>query len=159
MKKFSRILVPTDFSDESNRALEYALTFGSVMDLDVLVLHVVDSRALTMLQYSYGTVDDDYLSTKSHEDMGAEVKKVMGEEIEKGVSFEHQVRVTTHVRFGVPYDQICKTAGEKGADFIVMGAKGHTGLDDVLVGSVAAKVARKAPCPVFLVRPRAAIER
>ena len=154
MKKFSRILVPVDFSDESNRALEYAFTLGSGLELDILVLHVVDSRALNVLSYSYGDVDNDYLSSHSHEDMAVEVKQVMAKEVEKGITYDHDLNVTTHVRFGAPYDQITKMAKEKSIDFIIMGATGHTALEEAFLGSVAEKVSRRAPCPVFIIRKR-----
>lgn len=154
MKKFSKILVPVDFSDESNRALEYAFTLGSGLELDILVLHVVDSRAISALSYSYGAVDNDYLSSHSHEDMAVEVKQVMAKEVEKGITYDHDLNVTTHVRFGVPYDQIIKMAKEKSIDFIIMGATGRTALEEVFMGSVADKVSRRAPCPVFVIRKR-----
>ena len=58
------------------------------------------------------------------------------------------------VREGIPYDQIIKVSHEKATDFIVMGTRGHTGLEEMFLGGVASKVSRRADCPVFLVRTR-----
>jgi len=154
MKVFNRILAPIDFSESSRRVLEYALTLGSALDAEVLVLHVVDHRTMRSMPYSYGQVDEGYLSEKSQEEMAEEIRAVMAREIREGVTFEHRVRVTTQVGYGVPYDQIVKAAQEKKIDFIVMGAKGGTALEKIFLGGVAEKVSRHAPCPVFLVRPR-----
>ena len=152
MKKFSKVLVPTDFSDESNRALEYALFFGAAMDIKVLVLHVADSRALNAIQMSYGDLADSFIDDHSFEDMAQEIKNAMKQSIKDGINFEHNVEVTMHVREGIPYDQIIKFAAEKEVDFICIGAMGHTALEDMMMGSVSSKVARRAACPVFLVR-------
>ncbi len=155
MKKFKKILVPTDFSEASNRALEYAFTLASALEAAVLLLHVIDGRTLQPLPYAYDEVNTDQYAKHSHEDMAAEVKKVLDEEMQKGVTYDHKLEVTTVVRFGVPYDQIIKTAREEGVDFIVMGAEGRTALEEMFIGGVAEKVARRASCPVFLIRRRA----
>ena len=154
MKKFSKILVPIDASDRSQAIFEYALTFGTALDLDILVLHVVDSRITQPMPYSYDQVGDDYYTKLSQDDMAAEVKKAVQKELDQGAVIDHQLNVRIIVRFGVPYDQIIKTAKEKQVDFIVMGAKGQTALEEIFMGGVATKVTRRAECPVFLVRRR-----
>jgi len=154
MKKFSKILVPIDTSERSQIIFEYALTFGDALNLDILVLHVVDSRTMQPMPYSYDQVGDDYYSKLSHEEITAEVKKAVQKELDQGTTFDHKLNVRILVRFGVPYDQIVKTAKEKQVDFIVMGAKGQTALEEIFMGGVATKVSRRAECPVFLVSRR-----
>ena len=61
-------------------------------------------------------------------------------------------RVETSVRSGVPIDELLKAAGEEGADLIVLGARGTSGLDRLLVGSVAEGMLKRASAPVLLVR-------
>jgi nucleotide-binding universal stress UspA family protein len=156
MKKFQKILVPTDLSEASNRALEYAFTMASALDIEMLILHVVDSRTLQSMPYAYDQLSEDFFDKLSHDDMAAEVKKVLQAEKEKGVTYDHKLRVTTLVRYGVPYDQIIKTAEAEKVDFIVMGAKGASAVAEIFLGGVAEKVSRRAPCPVFLVRERQA---
>ena len=154
MKKFERILVPIDVSEHSRKILRYAFTFAVAMDLDLVVLHVVDSRTLQPMPYSHGQVDADHHSKISESEMVEEIKAVVQEQIDAGITFDHQLNVKTSVKFGVPYDQIIKTATREAVDFIVMGATGHTALEDFFMGGVAEKVSRRAKCPVFLVRPR-----
>lgn len=154
MKKFSKMLVPTDFSEASGRALEYAFTFASSLDMEMLVLHVIDGRTDAALVYSYDQFKPGSMEKKSHEDMAVEIKRVMEDEVQKGVSYDRKLNVTTKVTHGVPYDQILQVAKKEKADFIVMGAKGATALEEIFMGGVAEKVSRRAPCPVFLVRRR-----
>lgn len=155
MKKIEKILVPTDFSEASNRALEYAFTLGSALDAQLLVLHVVDGRTLSAMPYSYGEVLEKSMAEHSHEDMAAEIRQVMDSEIKNGTHYDHKLKVTTLVRFGVPYDQVVTVAKEEKIDMIVMGARGMTALEDALMGGVATRVSRRAPCPVFITRRRA----
>lgn len=154
MKAFRSILVPIDHSDHTPRILEYAFLFGKKLDLEIIVLHVVDSRVLQPMPYSYNQLDPDFHIRQTKEDMTAEIKKAVQKEIDEGVTFEHSLNVKIAVREGVPYDQIIKVSNEKRVDFIVMGTRGHTGLEEMLLGGVASKVSRRADCPVFLVRGR-----
>lgn len=154
MKKIDCILVPTDFSEASNRALEYAFTLGSALEAKLLVLHVVDGRTLSAMSYSYGEVAEKYLADHSHEDTAAEVREVLDKEIKAGTHYDHRLDITTLVRYGVPYDQIVQVAIQEKADLIVMGSRGQTALADALLGSVATKVSRRATCPVFITRRR-----
>ena len=67
---------------------------------------------------------------------------------------EIQNRVETTILFGVPFVEIIKMAREKDIDLIVIGTHGRTGLAHMLIGSVAEKVVRKAPCPVLSVKSK-----
>jgi nucleotide-binding universal stress UspA family protein len=57
------------------------------------------------------------------------------------------------IEMGIPFVEIVRHARKKNIDLIVIGTHGRTGLDHMLLGSVAEKVVRKAPCPVLTVRP------
>lgn len=154
MKKFNKMLVPTDFSETSNRALEYAFTFASALDIELLVLHVVDGLTWRSMAYAFDPPNEDYYRNMSQEDMAAEVHKVLEEEKKKGITYDRTLRVTTLVREGVAADQIIKTAQKEKIDFIIMGARGSSAVADLVLGGVAEKVSRNAPCPVFLIRHR-----
>lgn len=62
------------------------------------------------------------------------------------------VLVDSHVRRGVPFQAICEEAETQKADVIVIGSHGRTGLSHVFIGSVAERVIRHAPCPVFVTK-------
>jgi nucleotide-binding universal stress UspA family protein len=62
------------------------------------------------------------------------------------------VVIHAEVAEGLPFDEIVRLARDRNVDLIVMGTHGHTGLAHVLMGSVAEKVVRRAPCPVLTVR-------
>ncbi len=158
MKAFKRILVPIDHSDHTPRILEYAFLFGKKLDLEIFVLHVVDSRVLQPMPYSYRQLDPEYHIRHTKEDMAIEIKNEVQKEIDEGIRFEHTLNVNIVVREGIPYDQIIKVSHEKSVDFIVMGTRGHTGLEEMFLGGVASKVSRRADCPVFLVRTRNTIK-
>jgi nucleotide-binding universal stress UspA family protein len=63
-----------------------------------------------------------------------------------------RARVTPRHELGVPWQTIVRVAEEGGHDLIVMGTHGHTGVEHILLGSVAERVLRHAPCPVMTVR-------
>ncbi len=160
MKTFKKILVPTDFSEASKRALEYAFTFASALDLEILMLHVIDARADTALVYSYREREEDQdMEQVSHQSMGEEAKRVLEEEAQRGITYDQKLKVTTMVRHGVPYDQIIRVAAREEVDFIVMGARGRTAMEGIFIGGVAEKVSRRAPCPVFLTRQARHVKR
>jgi len=64
------------------------------------------------------------------------------------------VPLESRVVEGTPFSEICKVARAEGANLIVMGTRGLTGLKHVLIGSTAEKVVRKAPCPVLVLKPK-----
>ena len=155
MKKFAKILVPTDFSEAADRALEYAFTFASAMGLEINILHVIDSRVGQAMVYSHRLRDDDKaMEQASHEEIQDEVKKVLELEMKKGMTYDSKLKVTTKVRHGIPYEQIVKVAEKDKVDFIVMGARGYSAVEGLFIGGVAEKVSRRASCPVFLSRRR-----
>jgi nucleotide-binding universal stress UspA family protein len=90
--------------------------------------------------------------------MRVELDQSTREQLEKKllaeVPEEIQNRVETTILFGVPFVEIIKAARDKDIDLIVIGTHGRTGLAHMLIGSVAEKVVRKAPCPVLSVKSK-----
>ena len=72
-----------------------------------------------------------------------------------GKVYQEGVKVYPIFKEGVPFREIPEAAKEVGADLIVLGTHGRTGLERMMMGSVAERVVRGAPCPIFLVRPKA----
>lgn len=141
-----RILVPTDFSKHSGNALTYAAAFAEKFGAELYLLHVVQDLALFIPE----AVTAAPPIAPSLEQLTAAVR----EALDRTVKDYPLQGLTVHreVREGNPFYEIVRFAQENNIDLIIMGTHGHTGLVHVLLGSVAEKVVRKAPCPVLTVR-------
>jgi universal stress protein A len=144
----SRVLVPIDFSPSSRAALEYAAFVAGSVGASLEVVHVweppgyVGPDALALLPVGSGV--------PGREQTQAEVQR----EVE-GVRARAAVRpraTSVRVEAGEPSDVILHLAGDGGADLIVMGTHGRTGLGRLLIGSVAEAVLRRSTCPVLTIR-------
>jgi nucleotide-binding universal stress UspA family protein len=143
--RIRHILVPTDFSDGSMRAFETALVMafdsGAVMTL-LHVQHVPTSVFPDVIL----PVSPELMRDAEHS-AELQLDEWCGRAHGAGVPCDKQITVgATHVA-------ICETAEAIDADLIVIGTHGRGGLTHALLGSVAEKVVRKAPCPVLTVRP------
>lgn len=164
-QRLGRILVPFDFSDDAERALEtagaLAGTVGTGGGAEIDLLHVI---APPMDPDIYVPLHDPHRSF-SYVELAAEVEKTLaerfatdghdghdGEGVEGG---EGGVAVSVHVRDGHPAATIADFAAERGSDLIVLGSHGLTGLRRFLLGSVSQNVVRAAECPVLVMRPPA----
>jgi nucleotide-binding universal stress UspA family protein len=140
-----RILVPTDFSQPSTEALELAIEFARRFGAELRLFH---SREMPAYVFP---------------DAVMPASPVMFQELERTARvelarLEDQVRaqgvvVSSEAAMGMHDQEICRHAKDWGADLIIMGTHGRTGLRHVLLGSVAERVVRRAPCPVLTVRP------
>lgn len=150
---FKSILVPVDFSSNSTRALDYAHTLAKRFEASLHVIHVCEVPSLTT-----GS-KDAYAVAYSNwsQQLGDEAER----ELVKLVPKLAGVPVTTEVLFGSPARAIVSAASIREMDLIVMGTHGHGPLMHALMGNVAERVVRTAPCPVLTVRePREpAVER
>src|SRR6266545_4602736 len=139
------ILVPIDFSTYAEQALDYAIGLARTLNARLTVLHVIQPVPMAGV------------------DMGVALPETYLQELEAAVqgSMEDALaRVTAAgltgervVLYGVPFQEIVETAKARQVDLIVMGTHGRTGLMYVLLGSVAEKVVRLAPCSALVVRP------
>jgi nucleotide-binding universal stress UspA family protein len=138
---YERILVPTDGSDCATEAFEHALDLAEVHDATLEALYVVDTSMAHMAP-ELG-VDNILTALESQGESVLETARERAEE--RGVDVE-----TTLVQ-GIPRTAILE-AIEDGADVVVMGTHGRSGLDRFLVGSVAERVVRSSPVPVLTIR-------
>lgn len=135
--KLKNILVPVDFSECSQKALQYAISCAKQFGAELALLHVVQPYPAVP---EMAPVDIESI---------AEAKKKLAEAkgvIDKGVSAK------TLVRVGNPPVEIVDAARACGSDLIIISTHGHTGLARVFLGSTTEKVVRQAPCPVLVVR-------
>ncbi|GAB4438265.1 MAG: universal stress protein [bacterium] len=142
-----KILCPTDFSDYSYEALEYAKDLAKTYNAKLYVLHVIFEPA----EYTGFYVPHiSFDKIKSEIEVGA--KKYMDEMREtklKGVE-----SVETIIIFGLPDEEIVKFATDKDIDLIVIGSAGKRGIEKFVFGSTAEKVVKKSPCPVLCIKMR-----
>lgn len=148
MLHLTQILVPTDFSEHSSRALGYAAALARRLGAKLVLLHVVASEALENLAKAHfppHPVDLVY------EDLGLKVREQFVKDVAPGV--RKTLETETLVLPGVPFLEILRVAGVRRVDLIVMATHGRSGLSHALMGSVTEKVIRRAPCPVLSIRP------
>ena len=142
--KFQTILCPTDFSEVSQKAMEYAVHFASFHQAKILLLNVVDHlQGFDHYQILAITPQEiaEKMEKQARKDLNALAKKI-----------KNAVEIEKIVRQGKAFVEIIKTAKERNADLIIMGSHGRSGLPHILIGSVAEKVVRNAPCPVLVYR-------
>jgi nucleotide-binding universal stress UspA family protein len=133
------VVVPVDFSDESFRAVDLALTLVD-NPAHLHVIHVLPYLAPTEPGVIWSTVDD--AERMSHAQQALEEQ--LGEAQQQGLDL--------CVEFGDPGQQIAEFAQRHGADLIVLPSHGRTGITRLLIGSVAERVVRLAHCPVLVLR-------
>lgn len=142
-KRFQTIVVPTDFSDCAQMALHYAMDLVEP-EGRIVLCHVVDDLPLT-----YGYVGVAFTAGDIRTRISEEAQK----ELEAIVPTNpDRVKIETHLLHGAPQREIVKLVSSVQADLVVMGTHGRSGLEHALMGSVAERVIRKAPCPVLVVR-------
>jgi nucleotide-binding universal stress UspA family protein len=142
---FTRILVATDFSPASEGAWLVARRLAGRLRAEIVVLHVLVEAPL----FSEGPFTMKH-ARSVFEAARTWVEKTLGEWAGTATAVGVPARWT--VRTGVPYKEIVAAAESERPDLIVMGTQGRGGLDRALLGSVAEKVIRLAPCPVLTVR-------
>ena len=145
MVTIRKILCPTDFSEPSEAAWTFALSLGEQYGAEVVLLHVVADPVRSPVAYELGYTPERVLKAVTDE-----AERLLADTAAKAA--DRKVKVLPRLRRGVEFREINAAATEEGADLIVMGTHGHTGLAHLLIGSVAEKVVRTAPCPVLTVR-------
>ena len=136
------ILFPTDFSTASDAALPHAEALAKQKSASLLILHVEEPPL------AYGAGELYYgLPEPSSERILKMLEQVTPSD--PTVSFKHRLTI------GDPAGEIVRIAGEEGADMIVLGTHGRSGMARMLMGSVAETVVRRAPCAVLVYRAAA----
>jgi nucleotide-binding universal stress UspA family protein len=135
----TRILCPTDFSESADYALDYALCIAKRHHAHLEILHVAENSG-----YSRDAVNDQ---GQTYDDTLRDRLQALAD------SKPHPgIDVTVNVVDGVDHMEIVKRATDWPASLIVLGTHGRTGIRHLLIGSVAERVVRTAPCPVCTVR-------
>jgi nucleotide-binding universal stress UspA family protein len=145
------ILVPHDFSSSANHAAALARDEAKLHGASIVLLHVIDLPG--QLKPETVIVPDatgapinikDYAVRQAEEHL-ADISARLGKD---------GVAATTFIRLGKPEEEIIEFAKQNSVDLIVMGTHGRTGLEHMLVGSVAERVVRGSTVPVLTIRGR-----
>jgi nucleotide-binding universal stress UspA family protein len=144
MTAVPKMLVPIDFSPGSDSSVGYAIALAQTLRSEVTLLHVYE-RADGMSSIVPGAdrvVDDEHDRALAHQWLDElRTRTIRGRDVE--------VRVA--VVSGSPAREIISFARKSSFDMVVMGTHGRTGLQHVLMGSVAEAVVRRASCPVLTI--------
>ncbi|MCP4782819.1 MAG: universal stress protein [Fuerstiella sp.] len=143
MINIKRILVPTDFSEPGKTALTYAVAFADQFGAAVNLMHVIEPIPPSALL--------SHLPKEEFERNMRDAAETQMEELHAEWE-DYAFPVNRIIVEGHPFVEIIRNAKESNADLIVMGTHGRGAIAHILLGSVAEKVVRKAPCPVLTVR-------
>ncbi len=145
MKFIYKILVPTDFSDLSLAAMEYATSFSKIYEARIYFIHVVEEPSA----FAFHTVEFTSETTMRDIEVSAmnEMKNFLATKLPevKGI--------VPVVKRGDVYREIVNYAEKEEFDLIIMATHGHTGLAHILLGSSAEKVVRHSKVPVMTIKP------
>jgi len=141
------IIVPTDFSEYSQKALQSAVDIAERTNARVYLVHVVDRIQQCVTDYC---INEGTMRQIENESLNISREK-MRKEVD-AISKSRNVNISFDVKAGIPSEEILKEQEAKNADLIVIASHGRTGILKHLTGSVADRVIHYARCPVLLVR-------
>ncbi|HEX2966902.1 MAG TPA: universal stress protein [Syntrophorhabdaceae bacterium] len=143
---FKKILCPVDFSEFTDEILEYALDIARKYDSELHLIHIIPNLNYFTPYESFFTPENLVVVEKN---MEAEVNRDFETLIAK-MNFP----VKKVIRNGTAFIEIIDYVKSESIDLVILGTHGRSGLEHVLIGSVAEKVVRKSPCPVLTIRPK-----
>lgn len=138
--KYDDILVPTDGSRGTERAVEHALNLADTYDATIHIMYVID-----MSPSYHGVISSDYVEELEGE--GKDAIEVIADQAE-----ERGIPVERKIGRGIPAERILGYAEGNDIDLIAMGTHGRTGIGHLVLGSVTEKVVRRSDVPVLTAR-------
>jgi nucleotide-binding universal stress UspA family protein len=142
---FKKILYPTDFSDVSKKAIDYIKQLKEGGSETVIVLHVIDQRGMRAIE-RYALASSVEIEGRIIDDAKQELKAIEDNLKKSGI------KVKTMIQRGVPLLEILKAEEEEDISVIVIGSHGKSNLEEMFLGSVSEKVARKCKSPVLIIK-------
>jgi nucleotide-binding universal stress UspA family protein len=149
MKTIKKILVPTDFSQNSKAAFEYALGLAEEINGSVKVVHIYSDYAPDM-----PLADPAFTAAagQSITDIQESLDKFIAEEVAVvGTATVSKVKVETEICYGSPVQDLVEFSKSGDYDLIVMGTAGEKNWNELMFGSVSTHVSQQAHCPVLLI--------
>jgi universal stress protein A len=148
MLKPTKILVPTDFSESSDKALRQGLDIAMQYNAKLYLLHVIHEE---IKQCAVDFCASEELMKQMHDRMTDFARESIEEQLGR-IGDKGKVEIFTDVKEGVPYEAILDEAKERGIDLIVIASLGKSGIAKYIIGSVARNVLKGAKCPVLLTK-------
>jgi universal stress protein A len=149
---YRNFLVPIDFSEHSQKTVQYAIHLATFTGASIRILHVFQ-----ILDYPAAFYHGLYLeveAVKVHLEAAKREADAQLSLIAEKIR-AHGLDAEPMFRTGNPYEEIVNAAKETGIDLIVIGSHGYAGLGRLLLGSTADRVLQYAPCPVLVVKASA----
>jgi nucleotide-binding universal stress UspA family protein len=143
---YKRILCAVDFSETSLEAFRRAAELARRFESSLYVLHVIEARPVAPYLIGAGEVGE--MAVNLEEKATAALESL----VESSASDLEGVRLILEVTAGRAFVEILDQARDWAADLIVLGAKGATALEQIIVGSTAERVTKDAPCSTLIVR-------
>lgn len=144
MIELRNILLPTDFSEPSLTATQYAVELARRFEAKLHLLHVIEDPVVYLPMFeSYALPSRDEFEQFAQTRLDNWILPEDAEGIE----------VARHWVHGTPVVEIVRTIERESIDLVVIGTHGRGFAAHLLIGSLAEKIVRKAPCPVLTVRP------
>lgn len=148
MVQITKILIPVDFSENSQKAVNYGLFLAKTCGAKVYMMHVISQRIVDAIHE---------LSIKGYKGDFVEIMKEVRQDREKEMralvasSAADNVSIEFILKEGRPGNEIVDTSKELNVDLIVIGHQGRSALGNLLLGSVAQHVVNHTPCPILVI--------
>ena len=143
---FKKILCPVDFSEFTDEILSYAEIIAKRFDSELHLIHVIPNL-------SYFTPYESFLTPENLVAIERNIEGEVGKDFDK-ITKKLEFPFKRIIKTGVTSVEIIDYIKQQGIELVVMGTHGRSGIEHILIGSVAEKVVRKSPCPVLTVRPK-----
>jgi nucleotide-binding universal stress UspA family protein len=151
MVEIRRVLCPVDFSDTSRHAFDHAIAIARWYESQIVALHVIPREVLPPPPSLFAEVEASSATAGTDRETVDALLRAWVE-----LAHEEGLKTETVVDEGSPAARIVANVSILQADLVVIGTHGLSGVDRFMLGSVAEKVLRRAPCPVLTVPPRVA---
>lgn len=157
-----RILVPTDFSEQAEYAIQLACQIMQKTNGEIVALHVLDHTGL--FDFSAGSSTYPMMGNPAGLDLDQQFLETLYDNAEEKCNkflkkYEKEgCKITKKIKIGSAFHYITEEINEEKTDLVIMGSKGASGFEEVLIGSNTEKVVRHAKCPVLTVKSKVNIE-
>jgi len=146
-----KMLVAIDGSETAAKALDYALNLAEKCGAEVQIISVVPPVESIMPRFTLATPPSTVYTTFIDE-VEKRLKNVLSEALKEAREKRPNLKISTKLITGRPADTIIQTAKEENVDLIVVGSRGLSGVEEIVLGSVSDRVADYATCPVLIVK-------